>query len=183
MLYQKEIEDSVLIQFIILYTLSKSDGAVAYNELLSLVLDNCNINYNDFQVALDNLVSTNHARAFLEGAHNQKYEITQKGMNVGDFFTSNIPVYIREPIDRSVKELFISERRKNSVRSDITPVRGKEYRTDCGLYDDDGTQLINLSLYAGSRAEAERMARLFRDKSDIIYEKILDAFSEESTKN
>ena len=41
MLYQKEIDDSVLIQFIILYTLSKVDDAVPYNELLNLVLDNC----------------------------------------------------------------------------------------------------------------------------------------------
>ena len=71
MLYQKEIDDSVLIQFIILYTLSKVDNAIPYNELLNLVLDNCNINYNDFQVALDNLVRTKHVNTFLEGKHNQ----------------------------------------------------------------------------------------------------------------
>ena len=176
MLYQKEIDDSVLIQFIILYTLSKADSAIAYNELLNLVLDNCNINYNDFQVALDNLVTTGHARAFLEGEHSQKYEITQKGTNAGDFFTSNIPVYIREPIDKSIKELFIEERRENAVRANITPVRRDEYKTDCELYDDDNTQLMSLSLYAGSRGEAERMARIFKEHSDVIYEKILESF-------
>lgn len=179
MLYQKEIDDSVLIQFIILYTLSKADSAVAYNELLNLVLDNCNINYNDFQVALDNLSSTGHVRAFLEGEHNQKYEITQKGMNAGDFFTSNIPVYIREPIDKSIKEMFIAERRKHAVRGNITPVRSGEYRADCELYDDDNTQLLSLSLYAGSREEAERMASFFRENSDSIYAKILNSFEEQ----
>lgn len=179
MLYQKEIDDSVLIQFIILYTLSKVDSAVPYNELLNLVLDNCNINYNDFQVALDNLVKTNHVRAFLAGRHNQKYEITQKGMNAGDFFTANIPVYIREPIDKSVKELFIEERRQNAVRGNITPVRKNEYSADCALYDDDNTQIMNLSLYAGSREEAERMARFFKAHADTVYEKILGAFNEE----
>ncbi|MCI8521101.1 MAG: DUF4364 family protein [Clostridia bacterium] len=178
MLYQKEIDDSVLIQFIILYTLSKVDDAVPYNELLNLVLDNCNINYNDFQVALDNLAKTNHINAFLEGAHNQKYSITQKGMNAGDFFTSNIPIYIREPIDASIKELFKEQRRKNAIQSNISPVRKDEYSADCLLLDDDNTQLMNLSLYAGSRDEAERMARFFREHSDIIYEKILTAFNE-----
>lgn len=178
MLYQKEIDDSVLIQFIILYTLSKVDDAVPYNKLLNLVLDNCNINYNDFQVALDNLVTTKHVHAYLEGAHNQKYEITQKGMNAGDFFTSNIPIYIREPIDNSIKELFIEERRRNAVRSGITPVRKDEYSADCQLYDDDNTQILNLSLYVGSREEAERMAAFFREHSDVIYEKILNAFAE-----
>ncbi len=179
MLYQKEIDDSVLIQFIILYTLSKVDNAVPYNELLNLVLDNCNINYNDFQVALDNLVQTKHVRAFIEGAHNQKYEITQKGMNAGDFFTSNIPIYIREPIDNSIKELFKETRRKNAVRGNITPVRKNEYSAECRLYDDDNTELLSLSIYAGTREEAERMSRMFREKSGEIYAKILDAFNEE----
>lgn len=178
MLYQKEIDDSVLIQFIILYTLSKVDNAVPYNELITLVLDNCNINYNDFQVALDNLVKTNHVHAYLEGAHNQKYEITKKGLNAGDFFTSNIPVYIREPIDASIKALFKEQRLKNAVRSNITPVRKNEYSADCELFDDDNTQLLNLSLYAGSREEAERMAQYFREHHGSIYAKILDAFNE-----
>ena len=177
MLYQKEIEDSVLIQFIILYTLSKVDSAVPYNELLNLVLDNCNINYNDFQVALDNLVQTSHVSAYLEGKHSQMYEITQKGLSVGEFFRSNIPVYIREPIDSSVKELFREERRKNAVQSAITPVRRDEYSADCALYDDDNTQILSLSLYAGSREEAEKMAVYFREHSEEVYSKILEAFS------
>ena len=178
MLYQKEIDDSVLIQFIILYTLSKVDGAIPYNELINLVMDNCNINYNDFQVALDNLVQTNHASAYLEGKHSQMYEITQKGLSVGEFFRSNIPVYIREPIDSSVKELFMNERRKNAVQSAITPVRRGEYSADCSLFDDDNTQILSLSLYAGSREEAEKMAVYFREHSEDIYSKILAAFNE-----
>lgn len=182
MLYQKEIDDSVLIQFIILYTLSKVDNDIPYNALLNLVLDNCNINYNDFQVALDNLEKTKHINSYLEGEHNQKYSITQKGMNAGDFFTSNIPIYIREPIDNSIKELFKEERRKNAVRSGITPVRKNEYCTQCQLYDDDNTQLLNISLYAGSRDEAERMSRFFREHSDIVYQKLLEAFND-STEN
>ncbi|MCI8404011.1 MAG: DUF4364 family protein [Clostridia bacterium] len=178
MLYQKEIDDSVLIQFIILYTLSKVDKAIPYNDMINLVLDNCNINYNDFQVALNNLINTKHVNSFIEGGHNQKYEITQKGLNAGDFFTSNIPIYIREPIDSSIKELFKEERRKHAVRSGITPIRKDEYCAECQLYDDDNTQLLNLSLYAGSREEAERMSRFYRDHYDTIYEKLLASFSE-----
>lgn len=180
MLYQKEIDDSVLIQFIILYTLSKVDSAVPYNELLNLILDNCNINYNDFQVALDNLITTNHIHAFLESEHIQKYEITEKGMNASDFFTTNIPIYIREPIDESIKNLFIEERRRNAVRGYMIPVRKDEYGVDCQLYDDYNTQLMGLTLYVGSREEAERMCEFFRNHSDVVYGKILEAFMEEN---
>lgn len=178
MLYQKEIDDSVLIQFIILYTLSNADAPVAYNELLNLVLDNCNINYNDFQISLDNLVSTNHVRNFIESGHNQKYELTQKGTAAGEFFATHIPVYIREPILESIKQLFLEERRKNSVRSGINPIRKNEYSAECRLFDDDKTELMNLTLYAGSREEAERIAVYFKENSSKIYECILSAFSD-----
>lgn len=173
MLYQKEIDDLVLIQFIILFSLSAADKPLAYNELLNVVLDNCNINYNDFQIALDNLVATGHARTKLEGQHNQIYSLTQKGENAGDFFKTNIPIYIREPIESSIKQLFLEERRKNAVHADITPVRRGEYAAECALYDDDKTQLMSVTLYAGTREQAEKIAEYFKEHSDEVYEEIL----------
>ena len=173
MLYQKEIDDSVLIQFIILFTLGKADKPLAYNELLNVVLDNCNINYNDFQLALDNLVLTGHAQTRIEGKHNQIFSLTQKGENAGDFFHANIPVYIREPIEESIKALFLEERMKNAVRAGITPVRKNEYAAECSLYDDDKTQLMSVTLYAGAREQAENIAEYFKAHSDEVYEEIL----------
>ena len=176
MLYQREIDDSVLIQYIILFTLSKVDNAVPYNELINLVLDNCNINYGDFQVALTNLVKTDHVSTHLEGERNQKYEITDKGLNAIEFFQSSIPIYIREPIADSVKQLFIEERRRNAVEGNISPVRGEEFSADCVLRNDDKTELMRLSLYAGTRDEAERLARYFRSHPEEVYAKVLEAF-------
>lgn len=177
MLYQKEIDDSVLIQFIILFTLNNADSPLPYNELLNLVLNNCNINYNDFQIALANLVDTEHVHAYLEGPHMQKYEVTQKGANAGDFFKTHIPVYIREPIQESIKEMFRTERLKKAVRSNIYPVRRGEYSAECSLYDDDNTQLMKLSLYSGSREEAEKIAEYFRRNAYEVYDGIIDVFS------
>lgn len=177
MLYQKEIDDSVLIQFIILFTLNNVDNAVPYNELVNLVLDNCNINFNDFQIALANLTDTGHVHAYLEGPHIQKYEITPKGAAAGDFFKTHIPIYIREPIQQSIKEMFRAERLKKAIRSSIYPVKRDEYSAECALYDDDNTQLMKLSLYAGSREEAEKLSEYFRHNAYDVYEGIIDIFS------
>lgn len=179
MLYQKEIDDSVLIQFIILFTLDNVDRPVAYDDLLNLVLNNCNINYNDFQIALDNLAKTEHIQTFLEGDHKQIYAITQKGSNAGGFFKSQIPIYIREPIKDSIKELFRNERLKNSIRGGITPVRKNEYTAECSLYDDDNTQLMSISVYAGTREQAEKIAEHFKAHSDAVYAKIMEAMMPE----
>lgn len=177
MLYQKEIDDSVLIQFIILFTLCHADKPLAYNNLINLVMDNCNINYNDFQIALDNLVVTKHIKSHIAGNHNQIYEITQKGIDIESFFSTQVPVYIREPITESIKKLFIEERRKNAIQSKITQIAPKEYTVDCRLLDDDKTELMNLSLFIGNRADAEKYAIYFKEHSDEIYETIINSFN------
>lgn len=177
LLYRKEIDDYILIQFIILHTLNKSDNPVAYNDLLNLVMENCNINYNDFQLALDNLVQTKHVQTFLEGKHNQKYMVTEKGENVADFFRTRVPIYIREPIEESIRKLFHEQRIKNAVRGDIMPARRGEYNAECSLYDDDNTCLMSISLYSGSREQAEQNVKYFKSHSDKVYAKIIEAFS------
>lgn len=177
MLYQREIDDSVLIQFIILYTLLNADEAVQYSDLVSLVLENCNINFGDFQIALDNLVQTNHAKMFDEGPTIRKYEPTKKGRDISDFITSLVPVYIREPISDAIKKLYLEKRRREAVRANITPLRKNEYTADFELYDEDKIMLMTLSLYAGDRAEAEKLAMYFRENASEIYEKIIEIFS------
>ncbi len=180
MLYQKEIDDSVLIQFIILFTLSNVDEPVRYDILLNLIMENCNINYTDLQVALDNLVSTDHVSTILAAKNHQLYEITPKGKYAGDFFKSNIPIYIREPILESIEPLVVEERRRQSVQGGITPLTKKEFLAECALYDDDRTPLMNLSFYAGSREQANKIVRYYKEHPDTVYQKIVQALTEET---
>lgn len=179
MLYQREIDDSVLIQFIILFTLYNSDAPLGYDDLLNLVLENCNISYTDFQLALHNLTSTNHVSVTDINERQDLYEITKKGLNTSDFFNTIVPVYIREPIKDSIKQMFIDKRRKNAVRSSIvaTTPRG-DYRTECSLYDDEKLQLMELNLFVGTREDAEKMAKFFKSHSQEIYERIIMIMTE-----
>ena len=55
LLYTREIEDELMIQFIIMYALMGADEPLAYADLVSVVQDNCEINFNDLQLGLDNL--------------------------------------------------------------------------------------------------------------------------------
>ena len=183
MLYQREIDDSVLIQFIILFTLTKADEDLAYSDLVNLVLENCNINFTDFQLALDNLLVTKHIRQYILAGNIQKFAPTDKGAAAVEFFTSHIPIYIREPILDSIKEMYIEKRRKNAVKGDIIPVRRNEYAAECHLYDDDKTELMGLTLYAGSRAEEERIAVYFKEHYGEVYEAIVNAFPEKPSED
>jgi len=177
MLYDREIDNSVLIQFIILHTLNKAARLVAYSDLLNLVLENCNISYTDFQLSLDNLVRTKHVEALLTGSNMQQFRITEKGAYIAASVRDKVPVYIREPIEQAVNDLLREERLRNAVRGRISLVSPKEYTAECSLYDGDNTMLMTVSLYAGTREQAEAMVTYFKENPELVYEKMIEAFS------
>ncbi len=176
-LYNREIEDDLMIQFIILYTLSKADEPLAYTDLLNTVQGNCEINFTDLQLGLDNLIQTGHVVSRRLSDMLTVYTVTQKGRYVIDFFYSQIPLIVREPIDNSIKELYLEKRRREAVRASVTPINMNEYNTECELYDDDKTLVMSLTLYAGSRDQAEAMAEYYKNNSAEVYGKVIGAFA------
>ena len=180
MLYSSEIEDELMIQFIILYALNNSDEEVAYADLLSIVQENCEISFTDLQLGLDNLITTGHVRVKRISDILSVYDVTDKGKYVIDFFYKQIPLIIREPIDKSIKELYIEKRRREAVKVSIEPMNEREYYSLCELRNDDKLLMMSLKLYAGDRTEAERVAEFFKTNSSEVYDTILKAFSERS---
>ncbi|MBR0365730.1 MAG: DUF4364 family protein [Clostridia bacterium] len=180
MLYNGKIEDELMIQFIILYTIWRADESPSYSDLLTVVQDNCDINFMDLQVGLDNLVKTGHASETQVSEMVKAYDITEKGKNIIEFVYKEIPLIIREPIDSSIKELYLEKRRENAVKAYIEPINENEYYSECVLKNDDRTEMLFLRLYAGERAEAERIAEYFKENSDKVYMDILKALKEDT---
>lgn len=178
MFYKKEIDDYALIQYIILYTLSSVKKAIGYDMLINLVIENCNITYTDFQIALSNLVDNGYARTF-ESDGKPMYEVEEKGIEANAVLYKKVPVYIREPLYKAIKPLFLKEAEKNRLKSTITPVRDEEFCAELGIFDYDETPLLDLSFYAGTREEATKIAERFSKNPDKYYEKILKVLTEE----
>lgn len=179
MLYSREIEDELLIQFIILYALSNADEPLAYSDMLNIIQENCEISFTDLQIGLDNLLKTEHIVSRRISDILTLYDVTEKGRNVNDFFYRQIPLIIREPIDKSIKNMYLEKRRKNAVQATIEPINMNEFNALCKLYDDDSVNLMTLSLYAGSRDDAEKIAVYFKEHAAEVYGNILMMFNKE----
>lgn len=178
MLYDKEIEDKILIQLIILYALKEARQPINTKQLETLVLDNCNINYVNYKLALDNLINVNQVKTFLDSNNTRIFEILPLGLEAIDGFGRKIPVYIREPIRQSVIPMFREEMIKNSVRTKLMPLNEREYAAQLGLYEAN-VPLMELTFYAGSRAQANIIMRRFKENSDEIYEGIVKLLNPE----
>ncbi len=91
-------------------------------------------------------------------------------MNASDLYTPNIPVYIKEPIDNSINELFNTEKVRNSVRSKITRIHKNEYSVECELYDDDDTNLLSFH-YMPARVKRQNVWLCISRMSRISFTK------------
>ncbi len=175
--YTREITDMVLIQYIILFTLAKADRIVTDSQLSSLILDNCNINFSDYRIALDNLSGIGFIRVFNSGDNNQYCELLPKGVESNEFFQSSIPIYIREPIEKSIAPFFKEEELKKSIRSELTPLNETEYLAECGIFEGN-TPLMKLSVYGGTRKMAASMLRKFKEDPEKLYRMIMSQLSQ-----
>ncbi len=178
--YSREITDMTMIQYIILFTLAKVNRAITHSQLTTLVLDNCNINFTDFSLALDNLSTIGFVRIFTTSDNNQYIDLLPKGVESNGFFQNSIPIYIREPIEKSIAPFFHQEELKKSIRAELIPINEKEHIAKCGIYEGN-TPLLDISLYAGTRKTAANMLRRFKADPEKFYKLITSALLEDET--
>lgn len=178
MAYTREIDDTVMIQYIILYTLAEADRHVTYKQLAGLILENFNIQFPNFQIAIANLEETEHIRGFAIDELTTVYELLPKGQEANRFFEKNIPIYIREPISEAIPPFFNKEAQRQSVRAELLPINRNEFAAKCGIYD-NRTPLLELTLYAGTRQDANKMLKRFRENTEEIYKAVITLMTEE----
>lgn len=169
-MYLREVDDPVTIQYIILFTLAKADRRVTHSQLTCLTLDKCNINFTNFQIALDNLVGIEYIRILPNGYDENMpiYELTEKGKQANGFFAHTIPVYIREQIESHIEPFFLEEDRKKNIKATLAPINDKEYNVECAIYE-SASPLMEINFYAGDRETAAKIIRNFKKNPEKIY--------------
>lgn len=175
-MYMREVDDPVTIQYIILFTLAEAKRKVTHSQLTCLTLDSCNINFTNFQIALDNLVQIEYIRK-LSNPIDEKmpiYELTQKGTDANSFFANSIPIYIREQIKEHIEPYFAEEKLKKSIKATLVPINENEYNVECALYE-SVSPLLEISFYAGTREIAARIARNFKANPEKVYKEIFES--------
>ncbi len=173
-MYMREVDDPVTIQYIILFTLAKAGRNVTHSQLTCLTLDKCNINFANFQIALDNLVQIGYVQ-ILENPTDENmpiYALTDKGREADSFFAHQIPVYIREQIEEHIEPFFREEKLKKSVKATLVPLNDNEYNVELALFESI-SPLMELSFYAGDRKTAASIIRNFKANPEKVYSEIL----------
>ena len=168
-------------KIIILYTISNSSKPLDITQIAKLCEEFEDITYIDICAYVDNLKGNHYIQEnFQENI--SVYSITPLGENVLSELLELIPGVDLYKLKKVIDKNMVDVKKEYSIDSTIIPVKSDDFKISC--YIKDGIdELINITLYAGTKEQAKNISRNWRNNSQEIYTKILEYMTKEVPEN
>lgn len=162
------------MKFAILYTLKRYNEPITMSVLGEILAWERNVmGYFDLAELLNELTEDGYVEEKYY-RNNKCCCLSGRGADTNEFFFERVPKSIRRKIDETVGNLkFAEQTDPNAVTTEIVPVAEQQYMASLRMLD-AGTPLLELSVFAGSRAEADRAAAALKRHASKIYDDIVD---------
>lgn len=170
------IRSTEKIRIIICYILLNSDAPMTRNNIQSALYDNGIANYFEISQAIDNLLEVKA----IETA-DDKIIINKKGEQIAKDLEDELSPYIRNKALRAAKLTAIYEKRIKENNISITKISDKKYRLDIsmlsGMKEED--EMLTVSVFVTDSLQAENIKNNFLNNPVKLYEKVIEALTDE----
>lgn len=162
------------MKFAILYTIEKNAEPITMTELCDILTwEKQVMNYFDLALMLNELIED----GFVDSKFyrdERSFLLSERGAETNSFFFERVPQSIRNRIDSEISERKFEEQiNPNAVMTEVIPVAAHQYMACLNMLDAN-VPMLELKIYAGSRADAERAAKKLAEQSEEIYKEIVD---------
>lgn len=161
------------MKFAILYTLKRYVEPINMPTLSEILTVGKEVmGYFDLANLLGELIEDNYV-AMKYYRNDQCFYLSDKGADTNDFFFERVPKSIRTHIENAVGAIkFADQADPNAVMTEILPIAPYQYMASLKMLD-AGTPLMELQVFAGSKADAEKAVKALRKNSAEIYNDII----------
>lgn len=161
------------IKFIVLYVLKRYDAPISSETFYEILTwDKEIMGFFDAAAALSELVAGGYAKKTFY-RNEECYALTEDGLRSAELFGDKFPKSIQNRIDSAIGSIkYETLASPDMAYAEVLPATDRDYAARC-TYLQNRTPMMELSLNAGSRAQAEAVARYFEEHSKEIYEGIL----------
>ncbi|MBR5152878.1 MAG: DUF4364 family protein [Clostridia bacterium] len=161
------------MKFAILYTMKRyvePMSATRLNEVLSREMDV--MDYFALSELLEELTEDGYTESNFY-KDDLCYHLSQKGKETNSFFFERVPGSIRKKIEKLVHTMKFEEQiNPNAIRTEILPTAPQQYMASLQMLD-AGDPILELKLFAGSRAQAEQAAKKLHAQAHEIYQDLV----------
>ena len=158
------IHDMMDVKVLILFVASRSSYPMTAQEIYELCYQDECLSYFDVCTALPEMVESGHLRQLEE----ERYEITEKGREVGALTEDSIAFTVKQRAENAVSRFNRQLRRSSFVKTQIIPRDSGDFSVVMALDDETGN-LMTLELLAPNQRQAVRLSKLFEKKAEMLY--------------
>lgn len=168
------------IRIIICYILKNVESPLSRDNLQSALYDNGIANYFEISQAIDNLLDVGAVEII-----DNTLTLNSKGEQIARDLNDELSIFIKNKAIRAAKLTAVYERRKKENDISIVKLDDKKYRLDItllsGLGDNEKTdELMKVSVFVTDSLQAETMKTTFLNNPVRLYEKVIEALTEDS---
>ncbi len=163
------IHDMLDVKVLILFVMNRVNYPVNTQEIYELCYQDECLSYFDVCTAIPEMVVSGHLSALDE----ERYEITDKGRETCGLTEDSIAFTVKQRAENAINRFNRQIRRSSFVK---TQVVNREHG-DCSVVmtlDDEMGNLMTLELQAPDSRQAIRLARLFENRAENVYNLIMN---------
>ncbi|WMI81557.1 DUF4364 family protein [Anaerotignum sp. MB30-C6] len=169
-------------KLIILHLVQKMGISLSNSEICQFLLNKEYMDYFSVQQYLAELVEAGWLEKTKEH-NNTRYTLTDEGEEVINYFQNHVKESVKEDISIYVKENSKRIRAEYAVTANYFPEFNGDFLVKCGLCDDDGAQLMEISVSVVSKQQAQQICRNWRKNVSHLYGNFLTALVVEDDQN
>ena len=168
------IHDMLDVKVLILFVTARSGYPMTCQEIYELCYqDDCPSNF-DVCTAIPEMVKSGHLKVVEE----ERYAITEKGRADGSLTEDSIAFTVKQRAENAVAKYNRQIRRSSFVKTQVIPRDTGDFSVIMSL-DDEMGNLMTLELSAPDQRQGNRLARLYENKAELVYNLIMTALLDE----
>ena len=165
-------------KLIILHLLQKMGIALSNSEICQFLLEKNYMDYFSVQQYLAELVSAGWLEKTRE-QNNTRYTPTDDGEEVINYFINRISDEVKNEINVYVHENSRRIRAEYAVTANYFPELNGDFLVKCGLCDDSGATLMEISVSVVSKNQAQNICRNWKKNVNQYYRAFLSSLATE----
>ena len=169
MLKDFEVFDNRLI---ILYILQNANRPLTLNQIAIFCEEFDDITYIDICTYIDSLKSSNYVYEKIED-ENVLYSLTELGINTLNELLELVPGVNLYNIKKLINKNNVEIKTEYSINTNIIPIKKDEYKVSCFIKDGND-EMINITMYAGTKEQAKNISANWNENAEEIYTKLLE---------
>ena len=171
---ESKIFDSKII---VLYILDIAGKPLSIDQIVKFCEEFDDITYFDICSYIDSLKTSNYIDENLE-ENTMIYSLNDLGRATLKELLELIPGVNLHNIKKMINKNIKKKKTDFSIDTTILPIKDDEYKVSCYIKDGND-ELINITLYAGSKEQAKNIAKNWDEKAEEIYNQLLKAMTKE----